>query len=168
MPNIVAFRVDERLIHGQGQVWIKSLGANTVIVANDAASEDPIQQQLMKAVVPKTIAMRFFSIQKTCDIIDKASPKQTIFLVCKSILPGIFRHPDALKLVAGGVKIDEINVGNVHRAPGKEEISKFIALGEEDKAALRELRDKYGVKFNTKATATGDDGVAPVDLNKYI
>ena len=56
MPNIVAFRVDERLIHGQGQVWIKALGANTVIVAKDAASEDPIQQQLMKAVVPKTIA----------------------------------------------------------------------------------------------------------------
>lgn len=95
------------------------------------------------------------------NLIDKASPKQTIFMVCKSI-------PDALKLVAGGVKIDELNVGNVHRAPGKEEISKFIALGEEDKAALRELRDKYGVKFNTKATATGDDGVAPVDLNKYI
>ena len=115
----------------------------------------------MKAVVPKTIAMRFFSIQKTIDIIDKASPKQTIFLVCKSI-------PDALKLVAGGVPCTELNVGNVHRAPGKEEISKFIALGEEDKAALRELRDKYGVKFNTKATATGDDGVAPVDLNKYI
>ena len=161
MPNIVAFRVDERLIHGQGQVWIKALGANTVIVANDAASEDPIQQQLMKAVVPKTIAMRFFSIQKTCEIIDKASPKQTIFIVCKSTT-------DALKLVAGGVKVDEINVGNIHRAPGKEEISKFIALGEDDKAALRGLRDKYGVKFNTRATATGDDGVAPIDLNKYI
>ncbi len=45
MPNIVAFRIDERLIHGQGQIWIKALGANTVIVANDAASEDPMQQQ---------------------------------------------------------------------------------------------------------------------------
>ena len=29
-PNIVAFRIDERLIHGQGQLWIKALGANTV------------------------------------------------------------------------------------------------------------------------------------------
>lgn len=34
-PNIVAFRIDERLIHGQGQLWIKALGANTVIVADD-------------------------------------------------------------------------------------------------------------------------------------
>ena len=82
-PNIVAFRIDERLIHGQGQLWIKALGVNTVIVANDSASEDPMQQTLMKAVVPKTIAMRFFSIRHTCDVIMKASPKQTIFIVCK-------------------------------------------------------------------------------------
>ncbi|WP_294538708.1 PTS sugar transporter subunit IIB [uncultured Gemmiger sp.] len=161
MPNIVAFRIDERLIHGQGQVWIKALGVNTVIVANDAASADPIQQQLMKAVVPRTIAMRFFSVQKTCELINKASPKQTIFIVCKS-------PADALRLVAGGVPVKEINVGNIHHAPGKEEVSKFIALGPEDKAALRELRDKYGVTFNTKATATGDDGVAQVNLNDYI
>ena len=58
VPNIVAFRIDERLIHGQGQLWIKALGVNTVIVANDSASEDSMQQTLMKAVVPKTIAMR--------------------------------------------------------------------------------------------------------------
>lgn len=161
MPNIVAFRIDERLIHGQGQVWIKALGVNTVIVANDETSESTIQQQLMKAVVPKTIAMRFFSVQKTCDLINKASPKQTIFIVCKS-------PADALRLVAGGVPVKEINVGNIHHAPGKEVVSSFIALGEEDKAALRELRDKYGVTFNTKATATGDDGVAQVNLNDYL
>ena len=88
VPNIVAFRIDERLIHGQGQLWIKALGVNTVIVANDSASEDAMQQTLMKAVVPKTIAMRFFSIQHTCDVIMKASPRQTIFIVCKTTEAG--------------------------------------------------------------------------------
>lgn len=160
-PNIVAFRIDERLIHGQGQLWIKALGANTVIVADDGASEDPMQQMLMKAVVPKTIAMRFFSVQHTCDVIMKAYPKQTIFIVCKT-------PADALRLVKGGVPVKEINVGNIHRAPGKEEISKYIALGEDDKAALRELRDSYGITFNTRATASGDDGSGKVDLNKYL
>ena len=80
-PNIVAFRIDERLVHGQGQLWIKTLGVNTVIVANDAAAADPMQQALMKAVIPKTIAMRFFTVQHTCDIIMKASPKQVIFII---------------------------------------------------------------------------------------
>lgn len=160
-PNIVAFRIDERLIHGQGQLWIKALGVNTVIVANDAASEDPMQQTLMKAVVPKTVAMRFFSVQHTCDVIRKASPKQTIFIVCKTT-------EDALRLVAGGVPVREINVGNIHHGPGKEDVSKYIALGEDDKAALRELRDTYGVTFNTKTTASGDDTAAKVDLNQYL
>ena len=59
-------------------------------------------------------------------------------------------------------------MGNIHRGPGKVEISKYIALGPEDKAALKELRDKHGITFNTRATASGDDGAAKVDLNKYL
>ena len=43
-PNIKMVRIDERLIHGQGQLWIKSLGVNLVIVANDKVSTDAIQQ----------------------------------------------------------------------------------------------------------------------------
>ena len=57
-PNIIMTRVDERLIHGQGQLWVKYLGCNTVIVANDEVSTDKIQQTLMKTVVPDSIAMR--------------------------------------------------------------------------------------------------------------
>ena len=83
-PNIAALRIDERLVHGQGQLWIKTLGVNTVIVANDEAANDPIQQTLMKTVIPKTIAMRFFTVQHTCDVIYKASPKQVMFIICKS------------------------------------------------------------------------------------
>lgn len=160
-PNIAAFRIDERLVHGQGQLWIKSLGVNTVIVANDAAANDPMQQALMKAVIPKTIAMRFFTVQHTCDVIMKASPKQVIFIICKTA-------EDALKLVAGGVPVTEINVGNIHKAPGKEEVSAYIALGPEDKEALRTLRDTYHITFNTKSTPSGSDSSGKVDLNKYL
>ena len=77
-PNIMMTRIDERLIHGQGQLWVKSLGCNTVIVANDAASNDQMQQTLMKTVVPKSVAMRFFSIQRVIDVIGKANPAQSI------------------------------------------------------------------------------------------
>ena len=53
-PNIVMTRIDERLVHGQGQLWIKSLGVNTVIVANDEAAGDKMAQTLMKTVIPAT------------------------------------------------------------------------------------------------------------------
>lgn len=83
-PNIVMARVDERLVHGQGQLWIKALGVNTVIVADDEAAADPMAQTLMKTVIPNNIAMRFFTIQKVIDIIHKAAPAQTIFLIVKN------------------------------------------------------------------------------------
>ena len=146
-PNIVMTRIDERLVHGQGQLWIKSLGVNTVIVANDEAAGDKMAQTLMKTVIPGNIAMRFFTLQKTIDIIHKAAPAQKIFLLVKN-------PADALTLVEGGVPIDEINVGNIHNADGKE------------KVAILAMADK-GVKFNTKTTPSGADGAAEVDIVEF-
>ena len=70
MANIIMARVDERLIHGQGQVWIKMLDCNTVIVANDKASTSDLEQSLMKTVVPESIAVRFYSIEKLIEVIE--------------------------------------------------------------------------------------------------
>lgn len=158
-PNIVMTRVDERLIHGQGQLWIKSLSCNTVIVANDEVSINKMQQTLMKTVIPGSIAVRFFSIEKVIQIIHKANPAQKIFIVVKDL-------KDALALVEGGVPIKELNVGNIHAGEGKEQITKFINLGSQDKEALRILHEKYGVTFNTKTTPSGNE--AEIDLLKYI
>ena len=161
-PNVKMVRIDERLIHGQGQLWIKSLGANLVIVANDKVSTDNIQQTLMKTVVPKNVNMRFWTIDRTNEVIFKAAPHQIIFTVVKSC-------QDALRLAEGGFPIEELNVGNIHAAEGKEKVSQFIYLGEEDKNALRILRDKYNVKFNTKTSPVSNDGVQSIEaLNKAL
>lgn len=84
-PNIVATRVDERLIHGQGHQWIKALGVNTVIVANDEAVEDKMAQSLMKSGVSEGVRVRFFSVDKVIDIIHKAAPAQK-YLLSQKIL----------------------------------------------------------------------------------
>lgn len=161
IPNIIMTRIDERLIHGQGQMWVKALSCNTVIVANDAASTDGMQQTLMKTVVPSSVAMRFFSIQKVIDVISKANPAQVIFLVVKDT-------QDALALVRGNVPIKEINLGNIHNAPGKQHVTRSIFLGKEDKDAIREMHEKFGVNFNTRTTPSGNDGAAEIDILKYI
>ncbi len=159
--NIVMTRIDERLLHGQGQLWLKYLGANTVLVVNDEVSTDTMQQSLMKMIISKDIAVRFFTVQKTIDIISKASPKQKIFILIKNC-------EDALKLVKGGVPINKINIGNIHNAQGKEKITRSIFLGEEDKIALREMINGYNVEFDTKTTPSGDDGALPVDIKKCL
>ncbi|CZQ95950.1 MULTISPECIES: PTS sugar transporter subunit IIB [Trichococcus] len=161
-PNVKMLRIDERLIHGQGQLWLNSLGVNLVIVANDEAATNPIQQTLMKTVVSKDIGMRFFSIDKTNEVIFKASPQQTIFVVVKS-------PEDALRLVEGGFPIKEINIGNIHSDQGKQKVSQFIYLGEKDKESLRTLRDKHHITFNTRTSPMSNDGEkTAATLNNFL
>ncbi|ATD56006.1 PTS galactosamine transporter subunit IIB [Clostridium chauvoei] len=158
MPNILLTRVDNRLIHGQvGVTWVNHLGANLILVANDKVSADPVQQSLMDMVVPDAIQTRFFSIEKTIKVINKASAKQKIFLVCKT-------PQDALRLVEGGVPIKEINIGNMHFSEGKEQISSTVSIDEDDKKTLRKLID-LGVKVEQRRVP---DERPEIDIAKFV
>lgn len=133
-PHILLTRIDNRLVHGQvGVTWTKTLGANLILVANDNTVNDPLQQKLMKSTADSSgVQIRFFTLQKTIDIIHKAADRQKIFIVVKT-------PEDALKLVKGGVPIKEVNVGNMHFAPGKEEVTKKVYVDEKDKEALMSM-----------------------------
>ena len=97
MPDIVLTRIDNRLIHGQvATQWCGVVGANLLLVANDAVSTDEFRQGLMNMAAPAYAQTRFFSIQKTIDIIGKASPAQHIAIICET-------PQDVLRLVEGGV-----------------------------------------------------------------
>lgn len=113
-PNIVLARIDNRLVHGQvGNAWAGASKANLIVVADDECANDEIQKSVMKMTADSVgIGIRFFTLQKTIDIIHKASAKQHIFLVCKT--PENMR-----KLIEGGVPIKSVNIGNMHVQPGK-------------------------------------------------
>ncbi|WDV47166.1 PTS N-acetylgalactosamine transporter subunit IIB [Clostridiaceae bacterium M8S5] len=156
MPNILWTRVDNRLVHGQvGVTWVNWLGANLIVVANDEVAEDEVQQSLMDMVVPSTVGTRYFTIQKTIDVIHKASDAQKIFIVCKN-------PQDVLRLVKGGVPIDKVNIGNMHYSEGKKQISPTVSVDENDINTLKEL-DKLGVKLDLRGVPE-DKGVNLIEL----
>lgn len=137
-PNILMTRIDNRLVHGQvGVTWTNTLGANLVLVANDAAAADPVQQNLMDMVVAEGVQTRYFTLEKTIDVINKAADRQKIFIVCKT-------PQDVLTLVKGGVPINFVNVGNMHFAEGKRQIHKTVSVNDSDTAAFREL-ERLGI-----------------------
>ena len=113
-PNIVLARIDNRLVHGQvGNAWAGASKANLIVVADDDCATDEVQKSVMKMTADSVgIGIRFFTLQKTIDVIHKASPKQHIFIVCKT-------PENMLKLIQGGVPIKSVNVGNMHVEPGK-------------------------------------------------
>ena len=136
-PNILLTRVDNRLVHGQvGVTWVKSLGANLIVVVDDVAANSDVEKQLMEVVAKSSgVGIRFFTVAHTIDIIHKASPNQKIFIVCKT--------PETVKkLVDGGVPIKEVNIGNMHFSEGKEQISKKVYVDQNDKDDIKYLESK--------------------------
>lgn len=157
MPNILAARIDNRLIHGQvGMTWVNSLQANLILVANDKVSEDTVQQSLMDMVVPNGVQTRYFSVEKTAKVINKASDRQKILLVVKDII-------DVKRLRDLGLRIDTWIVGNMHFSEGKKQITSTVSLDEEQIGIFKELiQDK--ISFIIK----GIPSDAGQDLSKLI
>ena len=137
MPNILLTRIDNRLVHGQvGVSWTATLGANLILVADDDVAKDSLQQRLMKMVADaQGVDIRFFSIEKTINVIEKASPRQKIFIICKT-------PKEVRRLVDGGVPIETVNVGNMHYSEGKKQISKKVYVDDEDLEDLKYLESK--------------------------
>ncbi|MDF2673899.1 MAG: agaB [Clostridiales bacterium] len=153
-PNILLTRIDNRLVHGQvGVTWTTSLGANLIVVADDGVAQDKLQQQLMSLTAESSGAgIRFFTLQRTIDIISKAAPSQKIFLVCKT-------PEEARKLIEGGVPITEVNVGNMHFTQGKHPLSKKVYVDDKDLEDLKFIKSK-GINLYIQDV--------PGDLKEYI
>ncbi|MGL4389134.1 MAG: PTS system mannose/fructose/N-acetylgalactosamine-transporter subunit IIB [Brevinema sp.] len=135
MPNINLVRIDNRLIHGQvATSWIQHTKANLVLVANDDVSTNTMRQDLMSTIIPPHIQVRFFSLQKTADVIHKASDSQYIFMVVDNPI-------DALWLKQNNVPIEYINIGNMHGGGDKTPIAKAAFASKEEIQALQELMD---------------------------
>ncbi len=88
----------------------------------------------MDMAAPNGVATRYFTIQKTIDVIHKAAPSQHIFIIVEN-------PEDALRLVEGGVPIKKLNIGNMHMAEGKRQVATSVAVNDEDVAAFKKLKD---------------------------
>ncbi|EOL43601.1 PTS N-acetylgalactosamine transporter subunit IIB [Enterococcus caccae] len=147
MPNILLTRIDNRLIHGQvATQWNGTLGSNLILVANDKVAGDKVRQGLMDMAAPNGVATRYFSLQKTIDIIHKASANQKIFMIVET-------PEDVLTLVEGGVPIKKLNIGNMHMSEGKRQVATSVAVDDKDVTAFKKLQE-LGVELEIRRVPT--------------
>ena len=125
--NILLTRIDNRLIHGQIVcLWAGSVGANLIVVAHDETAESQIEQSVMRMAASSLgFDTRFFTVQKTIDIIDKASSNQKILLICQN-------PHDLRRIIEGGVEVKEVNIGNLYYDEGEKKLSDKVAVNEEE------------------------------------
>ena len=147
MPNILLTRIDNRLIHGQvATQWSSFLDANLLLVANDKVANDKMRQGLMDMAAPAGAQTRYFTLEKTINIIHKAADRQRIFIICEN-------PQDVVKLVEGGVPIKKVNIGNMHMAEGKRQVAGVVAVDDADVAAFRRLQE-LGVELEIQKVPT--------------
>lgn len=157
MPNIILTRIDNRLIHGQvATQWTGAIGANLLLVANDDVAGNKMRQGLMDMAAPSFAQTRYFTLDKTIEIIGKAADHQKIFIICEN-------PQDVLRLVEGGVPIKKVNIGNMHMADGKRQVATTVAVNESDVEAFKKLQD-FGVELEIRRVPT--EGAE--DLNKLF
>ena len=133
-PKILLTRIDDRFIYGQDvELWNEAVGSNLVLIVNDEIAADSRQWAPMRAAAPEGVWTRFFSVQRTIDIIRTATPRQWILIMVAS-------PADALALVKGGVPITKICIGHMQAGEGKRSVTPAVAVGEADADAFKELQ----------------------------
>ena len=134
-PKILLTRIDDRFIYAQDiEQWNEAVGSNLVLIVNDEIAADSRKWAPMRVTAPDDVWTRFFSVQKTIDIIHTAMPRQWILTMVAS-------PADALALVKGGVPITKISIGHMRTGEGKHPVTPAVAVDDADVAAFKELQE---------------------------
>lgn len=134
-PKIFLTRIDDRFIYAQDiEQWNEAVGSNLVLIVNDGIAADSRKWAPMRVAAPEGVWTRFFSVQRTIDVIHTATPRQWILIMVAS-------PADALALVKGGVPITKISIGHMQAGEGKRPLTPAVAVDDEDVAALKELQE---------------------------
>jgi mannose/fructose/N-acetylgalactosamine-specific phosphotransferase system component IIB len=145
MPLVLA-RIDCRLIHGQVvETWVPYMKANSLVVANDDLAGNSLLQSVMEMAVPMGIRVRFCRLDEVGRVLAEADRggERSILLISNAT--------DAVALLKAGAEFDLLNIGNLHFAEGKVEISPSVFFAPEDFEALRWFRS-HGVSVCVKGT----------------
>jgi PTS system mannose-specific IIB component len=145
MPLVLA-RIDCRLIHGQVvEAWVPHMSADSLIVANDDLAGNPFLRSVMELAVPPAIRVRFCRLDEAVPVLADAerNGERSILLVASTA--------DAVALRKAGAAFILLNIGNLHFAAGKVEITPSVFFSPEDFEALGWFRS-HGVTVLVQGT----------------
>ena len=131
--KVTTFRIDDRLIHGQiVTAWLSHAEAKTIVVADDKAVKDSLQQSLLKMATPRGIKLHVVSVEDAIDLLKNDDTTTNALL--------LVRGPEsALRIVKEIPSFSDINVGNMNMKKGKIKVLDNLWVFEEEVNQLKEL-----------------------------
>ena len=156
--NVVATRVDERLIHGQVMAsWSKRLQLTRIVVVDDQIAKDDFMKTVLSMSAPAGMQIDILSVKDAATMVKSDTDSANTMLLFKRI-------SDALELArelrGSSYEMAELNLGNLGSVPGRVQVTKNIFLSEEERKQIRELQ---GLGVNVFLQMLYTDPKVPVD-----
>ncbi|WP_225743557.1 mannose/fructose/sorbose PTS transporter subunit IIB [Marinilactibacillus sp. Marseille-P9653] len=137
-------RIDSRLLHGQvATAWSKDVNPTRIIVVSDNVAKDDLRRSLITQAAPPGVKANVVPVDKMIEVF-----KDPRFGKTKALL--LFENPtDVVRVVEGGVELEEVNVGSMAHSEGKVMINNVLSVDQKDVDAFETLK-KHGVKFDVR------------------
>lgn len=133
---IVGARIDFRLIHGQvANLWSNAKQVSRFMVVDDEFCNDDVQKQILRMATPASCRLSVLPVDKAAaNILAGKYDAQRLFIVV--------RKPETyVRLIEAGVKLDEINVGNMTTNDVAKKVNLNVSCDEGDIQAFKKLQD---------------------------
>jgi len=139
---IKMMRVDHRLLHGQVAFsWTSALSADCILIADDDTATNDLKKNAMKLAKPNGVKLVIKTVDKAIEALNKGvTDKYKLFIVVPNI-------ESAKKIISEYPKIKHLNLGGTLPGENKKNISKTIAITENEKGLLKEMIDQ-GIDIN--------------------
>jgi PTS system mannose-specific IIB component len=139
---IVFARVDSRLIHGQViEAWLPYLKVGRILVADEEAANNPLTRAAMGLALPQRVVVDVVPLSADFSRFEKA-PEPTLLLV-RDIASFV-------RVRRQGIACRLLNLGNVHYAPGRSQVTPSVFLSPEEIAVLEAIAQQ-GVTIEARA-----------------
>jgi len=139
-------RVDNRLIHGQVvEAWLPHLKVDRVVVADDEAAASPLIRAAMGLAVSTDVNVTIQPMSKVDFYVLSTDPVKTLVLV---------RDVDGVVAARErGLEMQKLNLGNVHFASGRRQVSPSVFLSQDELNRLKMLAEG-GIEVEARGVPT--------------
>ena len=148
----VLYRVDDRLIHGQIIAsWVPYTRATRIVVADNQLPGNALQSKILRMSAPPKLRVEILSDRQSVTFM--AQQRSGPGLLTIMLFVGL---ESVVQAVEEGLFLTDLNLGNIHSATGKLQISDSISLDRSEIVCLRNLQ-KQDVKITIQTVPTAPE-----------
>jgi PTS system mannose-specific IIB component len=135
-PGVALIRVDNRLVHGQVlEAWLPALDAHAVLVVDDEAAGNVLARSAMALAIPPKVQFQVLKMAAAAELLKPGGegvPGVRTLVLVRDVR-------DAVALHELGVSLPRLNLGNVHFATGRRQVTPSVYLDAGEMEALARL-----------------------------